>query len=418
MWPEKRKRLVPKRKNWGEPVYAIENFRVPSVNGKMSFDGYFEATEQAFATEKDQLIDRIQRLRDYWDETVELDRIAAKKCDELQTLKKLVSKGHLQILRTREEMLRVKLVNAQIEFRIRQLQNEIWRFLPYTSQSVPTIDYKLGASYRERNPKEQTLIPPDEKFSEVLTDLGQQWTEMMEIQQRVFEDEMNHRILDNEYFAKFVADFEKQNAKSHKNIDELLERLIRRILQEKGSTEEAALRHQSLLDMLERKKKALREKADEIDKTANDRTAKAREKAQQRAKAATNIVREKVRNIERDNANKNAMIKEQTAMLQEKGRKLAASVSRLKRKELWLLKHSDGLKKKGEARVEELEHKLNALISAAAAMESCPNTEHEHLLRVVSTAVGEHAATATSVEEINLKLQMVRNRLAALTKRG
>ena len=384
----------------------------------MDFDGYFDATEKAFVTEKDQLIARIQRLREYWDETVDLDRIAAKKCEELQTLKKLVSKGHIQILRTREEMLRVQLMNAQIEFRIRQLQNEIWRFLPYTSKSVPSIDYKLAATYREPKATAPITVPPDEKLHEVLVSLQKQWSDMMDIQQHVFDDEMNHRVADNEYFARFVADFEKQNEKSHKDIDDLLERLIRRILQEKGSTAESILRHQSFLDMLERKKKSLRQKAEEVEQSAYDKVAAAREKARKRAKAETSIAREKVRTIERDNAQKNAVIREQHTQIKTKARNLAASITKLRRKEQRLLKRNEDLKKKGDARAEDLHHKLNALISAASAMESCPEAEHEHLLRVVAGAVGHHAATATSVEDINLKLQMVRNRLAELTKRG
>ena len=384
----------------------------------MDFDGYFDATEKAFLTEKDQLIARIQRLREYWDETVDLDRIAAKKCEELQTLKKLVSKGHIQILRTREEMLRVQLMNAQIEFRIRQLHSEIWRFLPYTSKSVPSIDYKLAATYREPKAIAPITIPPDEKLREVLVGLQKQWSDMMSIQQHVFDDEMNHRVADNEYFARFVADFQKQNEKSHKDIDDLLERLIRRILQEKGSTAESILRHQSFLDMLERKKKTLRQKAEEVEQSAHDKVAAAREKARKRAKAETSIVREKVRTIERDNAHKNAVMKEQHTQIKAKARTLAASITKLRRKEQRLLKRNEDLKKKGDARADDLQHKLNALISAASAMESCPETEHEHLLRVVAGAVGHHAATATSVEEINLKLQMVRNRLAELTKRG
>ena len=170
--------------------------------------------------------------------------------------------------------------------------------------------------------------------------------------------------------------------------------------------------------MLERKKKSLRQKAEEVEQSAYDKVAAAREKARKRAKAETSIAREKVRTIERDNAQKNAVIREQHTQIKAKARNLAASITKLRRKEQRLLKRNEDLKKKGDARAEDLHHKLNALISAASAMESCPEAEHEHLLRVVAGAVGHHAATATSVEDINLKLQMVRNRLAELTKRG
>jgi hypothetical protein len=78
----------------------------------MAFDGYFDATDEAIVVEKEIMFGEIGRLRATWDESLDLDRQCAKKSSDLHILKDLLSKSHIQILRTREEILRMELGNA------------------------------------------------------------------------------------------------------------------------------------------------------------------------------------------------------------------------------------------------------------------------------------------------------------------
>jgi hypothetical protein len=160
----------------------------------MIFEGYFAATEEAFDEEKEAMLDRIHQLDSSWAEAVYLDVTAAKLCDELQNLKNILSKAHLPILRTREETLLLELHNAQCAFRVRQLRAEIWRLLPHATSGYDTVDYELPVA------STQVQLEPDDALSTEFSKIEQRSTEMLAIQEKVFEEELHHRSSDNLYF--------------------------------------------------------------------------------------------------------------------------------------------------------------------------------------------------------------------------
>ena len=78
----------------------------------MDFSGYFDATEQAFAQEKEDMLYRVDGIGASWDDLMKLDAEAIEKANQLRFLKKTLKTSHLQILRTREEMMHMELKNS------------------------------------------------------------------------------------------------------------------------------------------------------------------------------------------------------------------------------------------------------------------------------------------------------------------
>ena len=110
----------------------------------MDFQAYYEATEEAFAQEKEDILYKIDKLKEKWTETSVLNQQTVDKCIEMMKLKKMIGKGHLQVLRTREECLHMQLRNSQLRFHVRQLQSEIFRLLPYSHTEVPSTEYHMS----------------------------------------------------------------------------------------------------------------------------------------------------------------------------------------------------------------------------------------------------------------------------------
>jgi hypothetical protein len=383
-----------------------------TLAGGMDFDGYFTATEQAFVQEKQDMLDRVEQVRHVWDEAVNLDGLASKKCEELQTLKNLLSKGHLQILRTREETIRIELQNALTAFRVRQLQNEIWRFLPYTHKSAPSIDYQLSIARSSGPPLEGTVADPDEKVVKEIGELHQKWKQIMAMQESVAQEEIAHRRSDDEYFERFAADFKKQNAEAHKSIDQLLNRLIRRLLQEKGAASDAAFQHKSMIDAMNRKQKVLDEKAENLRKTGPERAMAERNRTQKMVAAQTNAVRERIRRLERANMLQYAALKERNTVVHQKHRELLALVLKLRKQEKQLLQTNYELLDNGRSKIDVLKDQMNALISAVTALETCPATEADNVLRQVAAVLGAHGSAVRSAQNLDREIQNLADRLS------
>lgn len=377
----------------------------------MSFHGYFSATELAFAQEKEQMIDRIAQARDQWNEAANLDRESSKKCEDLQNLKRLLSRGNIQLLRTQEEILRVRLMNAQSSYRIRQLRDEIWRFIPYAQGNVSTVDYQLSVAKPAGGGQIPPPIAPDEKLAKEFKSLRQEWASMLATQSIAFDEERSRRAADNQYFERFVEDFNRQGEKSHAHIDSILGKLVKRSIAVKSRADDTATQYQSTITIMQRRQKTLADKADTLSKTANERASAERAKAQKRADESTNAVRQQIQNIERNNQHKIAHLKEQNTDLHQRHKLLEESVARLKKWEEKLIKQNAGFAEHGKERIEKLECQLNALISAAAALETCPNRAEERVLSTVASAVGNRAATAGKLESLDLQIQRVRARL-------
>lgn len=378
----------------------------------MEFRDYFLATEEAFLQEKEQFLSRIEQIKERWVESANLDKLVSQRCEELATLKSLLSKNHLQILRTREECLKGEFTNAQLNFHIRQLQSEIIRFLPHTHTGVPSMEYHMSVDTAMPNIKSgQQTVSSDEKLNNELTEQIAQWRKMLKVQNAVFSEEMSLRIQDNQYFEKFLDDYQKQNQATHKNIDTILSSLIKRINSLRSAQDDNELNMKSSLEQLDRKEKHLTNRANALATTATDKAIEERAQAQAEAQAECAAVREKIRRIERKNIQQFQALKEQDTGMHQKQRELTEIVNKLKRREAKLKKKSDGLFNDGKTKIWKLEAQLNALISATTAAQSCPKDEELAILQTVSTAVGNHANAVKLAENLNLQIQNMAQRL-------
>jgi hypothetical protein len=370
----------------------------------LDFDGYFGATEEAFVQEKEAMLDRIHELRSSWDETVELDRQSAKLCAELQNLKGILSRGHLQVLRNREEALRLSLQNAQRSFRVRQLQSEIWRFLPYTHDTVESVDYQLGVIRTAPDEAAKPAMDPDEKLASELSDLAAKWRDFLAVQERTFAEELEHRRSDNEYFERFAADFHRQNVDAHKSIDSMLGRLVRRIVHEKSTSDSVANQRHDAIESADRRRRLITEKASGLRANATQRTVAEREKIQRRSAAEAGAARDRIRNLERANLRRYGALQRRNTEIHRQHKELLERVQVLRRDEIRLLGSNAKVLEPAKQAVFRLDCQLNALVSAVTAMKHCPDEQNLALLRMAAAAVGAQANAAQSVDKVTMEV--------------
>jgi hypothetical protein len=380
------------------------------------FLGYFVATEGAFVEEKEAMLDRIHQLNGSWEEAAELDIAAAKHCEELQSLKSVLSRAHLQILRTREETLRLELQNAQRAFRIRQIQSEIWRFLAHTTATVTTVDYELSVTQVKSGDAQVTLIEPDEKFAKQIAEIQRRWEAILPNQEAVFEEEMQHRLTDNAYFEKFLADFTQQNAEAHEAINDKLRQVIRRLVRERESMEGACQHYKEQIDLMNGKQQKLADQAKEFQESATKRALEERAKIQQKVALESRAVRGRVKTLEQSNLRRFATLQDRNAEYHRQHREILDRVQALRKQETGLMavRIDDGLLK----RLFDLEARMNALISAAAAVKDHSADRHENLLRMISSAIGEQGKVAESVELVGTQLKNLTERAGRVSRKG
>lgn len=382
----------------------------------MDFDFYFNATEESFAEEKQHMLSRIDELRQGWEETTELDLLASQKCSELTELKNILSKNHLQILRTREEMLNAEFTNAKLQFQNRLLQNEIWRLLPYAETESSTIDYKINLDLDQYEKPKQMKVSPDEKFKKQLSTILHKWEDLSETQRLVFEDEEKLRAQDEAVFSNFYQDYVQQNEKAHKLIDEQLDDLFHRTIFEQSAMKDESSQSKMLIDAMDRKKETLLSKVAQMESEASEKKIRQRELSQKKGQALLNSARERIRNIERNNIKRYNQLKDQDADLRVLYKQKQESVKKLTEQFKKLKRNKGGFLKQGKIKIEALEGQLNALITAATAMKLCPEFEHQYIINAVSSAVNNHADTMMTFEEMSLKVKNMEERISNLTQ--
>ena len=376
-------------------------------------DIYFKATEESFAAEKAQMLDRVKELRAGWDEVIELDRITSQKCSELNNLKNILSKNHIQILRTREEMLNAEFTNAQLQFQNRLLQNEIWRLLPYAETDKSTTDYRVNIDLSQFQKPVVSKVVPDEKFATELKTILQKWKDLKQIQKEVFEEEKSLRKKDDETFKNFLNDYLKQIEADHKQIDFHLDEMTHKISNDRTSNVESTSQYKALIASLDRKRESLLNRMAEMDTELSEKKMKIRNAAQKKSSALCNAARERVRQIERKNSQKLEALRSEDAELLEMSKDKALVVKKLKAKEKRLKRANKGFAAEGKKKIFDLECKLNALVSAAASMKLCPLEEHQNILSAVSSAVQTHSEKVMVFDEMSLK---VKNMTSAINK--
>lgn len=384
------------------------------LSNKMNFDYYFQATEESFATEKQEMLDRIDELRNHWEEIIQLDRSTSQKCDELCELKNMLSKNHLQILRTREEMLNAKFLNCKLQFLNRLLQNEIYRLLPYADEGSSTIDYKISLDLENYGKANKMKIQPDEKFKKELESIYKEWIELTAIQKQVIEEEKGVREKDEEYFQNFFADYQLQNEHAHDTIDSRLDTLLHKIVIEQTANHESSSQQKSIIQALEKKKELLAAKSIELEKQSEEDINREREKAKKKSEHLCGAARERIRNIEKANIKRYNDLKSQDTELRNLQKAKQESVRKLNIRYQKLKKNKAGFLHEGKGQIDKLESQLNALLTAATAMTLCPEFEHQYIIRAVSSAVDRHADTVQNFEEMSLKVQNMGNQINQL----
>ena len=377
----------------------------------MNFEDYYNATEEAFVQEKEDILYKIEKLKGYWTETSELNEETVQKCKEMLKLKKMISKGHLQILRTREECLHMQLRNSQLRFHVRQLQSEIFRLLPYSHTDVPSTEYHMSLD-REvfRAPVHAKQSEADESHLTDLKQIHKKWIDLCDQQEVVFVEEKLHFEEDDEQWRKFIHSYEIQNYHTHQTIDSILNDITKRYIALKSSNEELVKTSHDTIENLSKKLKRLKNKSES---TINNLTAKKdldKNKASSEAAKMTKELRRRVKTIEIKNQATIETLQEENAELQEQEDDLLDSIDDLKSKITTLDQKNKSILEEGEKKLNNLLSQLNALVTAATALKECPNEEESKILNAVATAVGKHGKSALSTEQIKQLIYLNSNK--------
>jgi hypothetical protein len=379
---------------------------------------YFDATEQAFAQEKEELLDKIDSLEKLWLDNIKMDDDAKSRCLELQNLKNFLTKQHLQLLRTREEALQMQLKNATLGFQVRQLQSEIFRLLPFSQDHIPSTEYHMSLDqslYRERAP---TLkIEADPEHAADLARLRDAWEELSRIQSQVFEEELQKRKEDEEQWQQFLRDFTSQNHDSHRLIDKQLGEITRKLVYLRAQFEEMAGSKKDALASAKRKVERLKQRQKNLLPKMTNKSSDERGKARLDASKQCSLVRGRVREIERKNLARFSAMKELDNELQVRELALLRETDALAEKIDILTRKNDGLAAEGNAKIGKLEEELNAVVSSAAAIKDGNLEEEERLLGAVAGAVGRHGAAVMSTEQLNLEIQNMNERAKQVAAR-
>jgi hypothetical protein len=379
---------------------------------------YFDATEQAFAQEKEELLDKIDSLEKLWLDNIKMDDDAKARCHELQNLKNFLTKQHLQLLRTREEALQMRLKNATLGFQVRQLQSEIFRLLPFSQDHVPSTEYHMSLDqslYRERAP---TLkIEADPEHAADLAHLRDAWEQLSLIQSQVFEEELQKRKEDDEQWQQFLRDFTSQNHDSHRLIDKQLGEITRKLVYLRAQHEEMAGSKREARASAKRKVERLKQRERNLLPKMTDKSSEERGKARLDASKQCSLVRGRVREIERKNLARFSAMKELDNDLQVRELALLRETDALAEKIDVLTRKNEGLAAEGNGKIAKLEEELNAVVSSAAAIHDGNLDEEERLLGAVAGAVGKHGAAVMGSEQLNLEIQHMNERAKQVAAR-
>lgn len=383
----------------------------------MDFEAYYSATEEAFAQEKEEMLYKVDKLRDNWTKVAELDQLLIDRNKEMLNLKKMISKGHLQILRTKEECLHMQLKNSQLRFHVRQLQSEIFRLLPFSHTEVPSTEYHMSLDRKvyQATPH-ANKSEADLEHKADLKVLHKKWTDLCDQQLKVFAEETLHYEEDKEQWNKFKAAIESQNRSTHKLIDTQLSDVTSRYVALKSANDDLVSSGQETCDSLAKKLDRLKSKLETtLTSLANRRTIDAKD-AQVQASKMTKELRRRVRNLEIKNQNIIDELQEDHDALQDEHDDLLDDIDDINAKLRVLQENNEVLHSEGDSKISSLEAELNALISAAAAVKEGFLEQDLNVISTVAAAVGNHGNSALDVERTHQQIQSLGRRLEAVSQ--
>lgn len=377
----------------------------------MQFEAYFKATEEAFAQEKEAALDKISSLKKDWQEVQVLDNAVIEKCNKMNEVKRLVSKSHLQILRTKEECLQMQLKNAQLRFHVRQLQNEIFRLLPFSHTQVPSTEYIMSLDRDVFKAQQHTTkSEADEEHNIEIEKLHKTWKNLVALQQKVFADETQQSQEDAEQWARFSNSVLNQSKSTHGIIDKYLNQITMSYGSLKREHNENVEKQQNFINELEKKITKLTGKSKTL---LVQLEAKKEADKKRTTKVSNRIARElqrRLQTIQNKNGDIIEDLQDENDALYEKEDYLLDDLDELNEKIKKYQEEIQGLTEEGEEKISNLEAELAALVSAAAGINIVPQDHHIAIVGAVAAAVKKHGCSATQTEIVNDQIENTRYR--------
>ena len=394
----------------------LNNGKLFLTSFEIQMDNFFTSIEQSFTEQENELLSRIEDVKKRWDEIISYDRLIVEKSLDLQKFKNLLTKTNLQILRTKEESLYMELEIVQLSFQIRHLRSEIWRLLPSTNDDTPSIEYHVSSEINESTSSESSSnIQPDPQLEKDYKAILAKWEELTQSQRIVFQEEKSHRQSDSEYFQRFINDFEEQASQTHHKIAHQMSKLAYTTSAVKEQATSLLNQHCSRLSVLEDNENEYKKREHHVLTEGYQRAFEERAKAQEEASLRSNLAREKIKAIERQNINAFQLIADKDNLLQKTEKEAEENVAKLKKLFDTLQKGNRDYLEKGQKKIEELEAKLNALMSASAAIDKCPPEEQRNIMKAVSAAFTLNASAAVELNTLHMEIQ---NSQAKLKRRS
>ena len=380
----------------------------------MQFEAYFKATEQAFAQEKEVSLYKIEELKTQWSDIQDMENAFVEKVKEMMDVKRLLSKSHLQILRTKEECVQMQLKNAQLRFHVRQLENEIFRLLPYSHTQVPSTEYIMSLDRDVfKAPHHSNKSEADAEHIEEITKLHKVWVDLMDLQKKVFKEEMNHYEQDQKQWEKFSQSVQNSSNATHNLIDNMMGQIVRGYSSLSREHEELVKKDNDLIAELDKKISKLNNKSNNLLQTLQAKKDNDKKKATKIASKITKEMQRRVKSIEQKNSDIIEDLQEENESLQDTEDFLLDDIDDLKAKMKKLEEENTELSAQGEARIKKLEGELNAIVSAASAIENAAPDQHVAIVNAVAAAVGTHGEVATQSERVIDELDILQKKFEA-----
>ncbi|EAY13166.1 hypothetical protein TVAG_444500 [Trichomonas vaginalis G3] len=382
----------------------------------MQFETYFKATEEAFAQEKEAALDKILGLKKCWQEVQELDNKVIEKCNRMSEVKRLVNKSHMQILRTKEECLQMQLKNAQLRFHVRQLQNEIFRLLPFSHTQVPSTEYIMSLDRDVfKAQQHSTKSEADEEHMVEIKKLHKMWSDLVALQKRVFTEEKNQYEEDAAQWKKFSTAVENQSKATHKIIDTYLNQITMGYGSLKRQDDEDQEKQKNFIQELEKKINKLSTKSKTLTVSLEAKKEADKKKTTRISNKITRELQRRIQSLQNKNGDIIEDMQDENDDLYEKEDILLDDLDEINEKIKKYQSEIEGLTAEGEERLENLEAQLNALISAASGINIVPKDQHVAIVGAVAAAVSMHGCSATKAERTNTQLENLRYRYGLQT---
>lgn len=384
------------------------------------FERYFVECEETFNEEMKQLLDRVNLLKQKWRETIDSDTDTINLVKELVNLKHLLRRGQLQVLRTKEEILHVRQKNFQIAFRIRHLKTEIRKFLPFTNESEPTIEYILSMD-KTNTEENQELIgknihyAADEQLKNGLKSVLDDWKSLISLQDEAINEDIIIQKVDDEQFKLFKQDYENNNKNTHELLDDIHRIILSKLLElqslsnKENKTKESELASiKNRICNLEAESNSLNERlADKLDKAKNDFYKKLR--------STVRVLNEEIRSQEQSIGQKALESTILKNSFQKQFDDINNSIAKLKNTEKKLLERREAQINSANDFIKKLEGGMNALVAASTAVTENYMDTTLSVIKALSTAVETHGYVANESEMYISKLENITRRLIELT---